>query len=63
MNFNYLVFEFYKYLSKVLVCATKIVYLNSLLNKKSKKKNEKLLNNFLVQGPGYTKRPLGHRVA
>ena len=37
----------------------KIPYIDSLLNKNEKK----LLKNVLVQGPEYTKRPFGHRVA
>ena len=35
------------------------LYKLSLLNKNEKK----MLKNVLVQGPGYTKRPFGHRVA
>ena len=34
-----------------------LLYTSGLLNK-----NKQLLTDFLVQGPGYTKRPLGHRV-
>ena len=38
---------------------TKII--NSLLSKRKQK--TKIAEKFLIQGPGYTKRPIDHRVA
>ena len=42
-----------------MTCKNKLTIIISLLNKRKTKCSK----NTLVQGPGYTKKPLGHRVA